>query len=75
MPSLIFKPGNDIFESDMLTPTNFVRQNNILFILGAIYITAHQISLFLRHLGRHLDFLKTLNDDRLSSSRIFNGNV
>ena len=28
-----------------------------------------------RHLGRHLEFLKTLNDDRLSSSRIFNGNV
>ena len=28
-----------------------------------------------RHLGRHLEFLKTLNDDRLSSSRILNGNV
>ena len=28
-----------------------------------------------RHLGRHLEFLKMLNDDRLSSSRIMNGNV
>ena len=28
-----------------------------------------------RHLGRHLEFLKMLNDDRLSSSRILNGNV
>ena len=28
-----------------------------------------------RHLGRHLEFLNTLNDDRLSSSRILNGNV
>ena len=28
-----------------------------------------------RHLGRHLEFLKMLNDDRLSSSRILSGNV
>ena len=28
-----------------------------------------------RHLGRHLEFLIMLNDDRLSSSRIMNGNV
>ena len=28
-----------------------------------------------RHLGRHLEFLKMLNDDKLSSSRILNGNV
>ena len=28
-----------------------------------------------RHLGRHLEFLKTLNDDRLSSSRILHGNA
>ena len=28
-----------------------------------------------RHRERHLEFFKTLNDDRLSSSRILNGNV
>ena len=28
-----------------------------------------------RHLGRHLEFLKMLNDDSLSSSRILNCNV
>ena len=25
--------------------------------------------------GRHLDFLKMLNDDRVSSVRLFNGNI
>ena len=28
-----------------------------------------------RHLGHHLEFLEMLNDDRLSSSKILNGNV
>ena len=46
-----------------------------LFILWTNCILDHMYFHHFRHLGRHLEFLKMLNDDRLSSSRILNGNV
>ena len=46
-----------------------------LFILWPNCIADHMYFHHFRHLGRHLEILKMLNDDRLSSSRILNGNV
>ena len=59
-----------------------VRYNNtclsniaFLFILRGTLFNSRRIFIIFWHLGRHLEFLKMLNDDRLSSSRIVNGNV
>ena len=75
MPSLIFKPESILLKTVELIPNKVVRQHNILFILWTNYIADHMYFHHFRHLGRHLEFLKLLNDDRLSSSRIFNCNV
>ena len=61
--------------SDKIMPAKVMRKHSIFIHLRGTLYNSRCIFIIFCHLGRHLEFLKTLNDDRLSSSRIFNGNV
>ena len=61
--------------SGIIIPAEVLRKYSILFILRGTLFNSRCIFIIFWHLGRHLEFLKMLNDDRLSSSRIVNGNV